>query len=195
MVRGAPTQQRILDAAERLFFGDGIAVTGMDALAAEAGVSVVTIYHHFGSKDGVLQAVLTRRLTAWTTAWDTAIARAATPEDRLLAVFDAIETFRSANGRTQWCCFLSTVSERPSPTGADPDPVHALVRQDTAELVGRLGSLAEAADLTDPRATAATLLVIYNGVLSSLLRGEPEDPFQAARVAARLVVSAARRPG
>jgi AcrR family transcriptional regulator len=58
-------QQRrdlIVDAAERRFLGDGYALTTVAAIAAEAGVSVDTIYKSFGGKPGLVRAVHDRAL-------------------------------------------------------------------------------------------------------------------------------------
>ena len=182
------TRDRLLDAAESLFFGDGIATTGVDRVAAAAGVAVVTLYKHFGSKDNLLREVLERRLRTWTQHWDAAVAAADTPAERLLAVFDAIETFRASAGPTQWCSFLATASERPAPEDAATDPVFELIRQDTRLLTERMAELAREAHCQDPDAVAATMLLLYNGVLSSLLRGEPSAPIARARDAARLML-------
>src|SRR4051812_445350 len=110
------TTDRILDSAEALFFTDGIAVTGVDRVADSAGVAIATLYKHVGSKDGLLQAVLIRRLRSWEEHWDTAIAAAHSPTGRLLAMFDAVASFRASAAPTQWCCFLATASERPRPS-------------------------------------------------------------------------------
>ncbi|WP_196250791.1 TetR/AcrR family transcriptional regulator [Cellulomonas sp. JZ18] len=190
MRRTGDTRERILDAAERLFFRDGIAVTGVDAVAAAAGVAVVTLYKHAGSKDALLRDVLRRRLDSWLVHWDAAVAAARSPRDRLLAVFDAVETFRAAAGPTQWCCFLATASERPLPADGEDDAVLELVRQDTRLVTERLVALAREAGHPDPRATASALLLLYNGVLASLLRGEPADPVPLAREAARTLLDA-----
>lgn len=184
------TRQRILDAAERLFFTEGIAVTGVDRVAAAAGVAVVTLYKHVGSKDNLLREVLARRLDSWTEHWDAAVAAAGSPRERLLAVFDAVESFRAAAGPTQWCCFLATASERPAPAEGERDPVFALVEQDTRLVAGRLEELARGAGCEDPAAVAATLLLLYNGVLASLLRAAPADPVARAREAARALLAA-----
>jgi AcrR family transcriptional regulator len=181
-------RDRVLDAAEHLFFRDGIAITGVDRVAAAAGVAVVTLYKHFGSKDNLLREVLARRLQTWTQHWDAAVAAADTPAERLLAVFDALETFRASAGPTQWCCFLATASERPVPEDAATDPVFELVWQDTRLVTERLAQLAREARCHDPGEVASALLLLYNGVLSSLLRGSPSEPVAHARGAARLVV-------
>ncbi len=184
------TRERILDAAERLFFTTGITASGVDSVAAAAGVSVVTLYKHFGAKDNLLREVLSRRLDSWTVHWDAAIARADSAQERLLAIFSAVETFRAAAGPTQWCCFLATASERPAPEPGASDPVFDLVAADTRLVTGRLVELARDGGYRDPEAVAAALLLVYNGVLSSLLRGQPAEPVRYARAAAQAVLAA-----
>lgn len=188
----ATTRTRILDAAERLFFTDGIAVTGVDAVAAEAGVAVVTLYKHLGSKDNLLREVLARRLESWRAHWDAAVERVEDPEGRLLAVLDAVETFRAEAGPAQWCSFLATASERPVPADPAADPVWTLLQEDTRLLSTRLHELAAQAGLADPDGVAEQLAVLYTGVLASLLRGRPADPVGRARQAARAVLRSAR---
>lgn len=65
---------RILDAAARCFYRDGIWASGVDTLAEEANVSKRTLYNHFGSKDGVIAAYLRQREEHWQTklhqAWE-----------------------------------------------------------------------------------------------------------------------------
>jgi AcrR family transcriptional regulator len=189
-----PVRERILDAAETRFFRDGIAVTAVDQIAGSADVAIATLYKHFGSKDNLLHEVLSRRLTSWNLHWDAAVAAATSDEDRLLAVFDAVDTFRAAAGPTQWCCFLATASERPQVVGGRSDPVLELVEEDTRRIVERLERLAGQAGCADPSTTAAELLLLYNGVLSSLLRGLPAEPATAARrLAAELLAVRLRR--
>ena len=54
----APVRQRILDAATRRYYSDGIRAVSADRLIAEAGVSKVTFYRHFPSKDDLVVAYL-----------------------------------------------------------------------------------------------------------------------------------------
>lgn len=55
-------QGRILDAAARLFLGQGFQATSMRQLAAAAEVNLAAINYHFGSKEGLMQEVLRRHL-------------------------------------------------------------------------------------------------------------------------------------
>jgi AcrR family transcriptional regulator len=56
------TKSRILDAAEVLFMEHGFEATGMRAITAGAGVNLAAVNYHFGSKEDLFEAVLTRRL-------------------------------------------------------------------------------------------------------------------------------------
>lgn len=59
-MRGNPdeTRQRILAAATKLFYSKGIRAVGVDALAAEAGITKRTLYRHYESKDALIAAYL-----------------------------------------------------------------------------------------------------------------------------------------
>ena len=58
----ADTKTRILDAAERLFVEHGFEATSLRQLTSAAGVNLAAVNYHFGSKEELFQAVLTRRL-------------------------------------------------------------------------------------------------------------------------------------
>lgn len=58
----ADTKTRILDAAEGLFTEHGFEATSLRQLTAAAAVNLAAVNYHFGSKEELFQAVLTRRL-------------------------------------------------------------------------------------------------------------------------------------
>jgi AcrR family transcriptional regulator len=63
-VRARPekeTQERILDAAERLFAERGIDAVSVRKVLAAAGVNVSLAHYHFGGRDGLIEALLRRR--------------------------------------------------------------------------------------------------------------------------------------
>src|SRR5438105_10580733 len=53
--------ERILAAADKLFYEQGIRAVGVDTIAAEAGVSKRTLYNHYPTKDDLIAAYLTAR--------------------------------------------------------------------------------------------------------------------------------------
>jgi AcrR family transcriptional regulator len=91
--RARPTAERILDAAERLFAEHGIEAVSVRSVLAEAGVNVALAHRHFGSRDGLVDALVRRavaplnaerlRLLALTEARG----RSATLEDVLRAFY------------------------------------------------------------------------------------------------------------
>jgi AcrR family transcriptional regulator len=54
------TRDRILEAARRVISQNGFADATFEAIAAEAGVAAPTVYAAYGSKSGILQALMTR---------------------------------------------------------------------------------------------------------------------------------------
>ena len=58
----AATKERLLDAAETLFMEHGFEATSLRLITAAAGVNLAAVNYHFGSKEELFQAVLTRRL-------------------------------------------------------------------------------------------------------------------------------------
>jgi len=56
------TKTRILDVAEGLFMEHGFEATSLRQLTSAAGVNLAAVNYHFGSKDGLVRAVFSRRL-------------------------------------------------------------------------------------------------------------------------------------
>jgi TetR/AcrR family transcriptional repressor of mexJK operon len=63
--RGRPRDpersRRIMEAARKHFYAHGLERASVDAIAAEAGVSKMTLYSNFGSKEGLFEAVVQER--------------------------------------------------------------------------------------------------------------------------------------
>ena len=58
--KDAQKRELILSAAERAFFAQGFSAATIERIAADAGVSKVTVYGHFGDKETLFEAVVTR---------------------------------------------------------------------------------------------------------------------------------------
>lgn len=82
-------RDRLLDAAAKLFYNDGIAATGIDAIVKKAGVAKKSLYNNFNSKADLVAAYLQVRHAEWLGLYAQRLAQAATPVERVLAVFDA----------------------------------------------------------------------------------------------------------
>lgn len=64
----ARKRKQLVDAAERIFLENGYAESSVNRIAAEAGVSIKTLYRHFQSKDELFSAVMLATCTSFGTA-------------------------------------------------------------------------------------------------------------------------------
>ncbi|THK37685.1 TetR/AcrR family transcriptional regulator [Ensifer sp. MPMI2T] len=61
MAVNSSTRDRIVSAAAKLFYAEGIRAVSVDAVAEAAGVTKRTLYYHFDSKDDLIAAYLDGR--------------------------------------------------------------------------------------------------------------------------------------
>jgi AcrR family transcriptional regulator len=85
-------EQLVLDTAERLFYARGIRAVGMDELVRETGLSKMSVYRLFPTKDALVGAYLRRTSAAVLDMIDSAVAaHAGNPRAALHAMFDLVE--------------------------------------------------------------------------------------------------------
>ncbi|MFI5963254.1 TetR/AcrR family transcriptional regulator [Streptomyces asoensis] len=87
--RRRPARERLLAAAARRFYADGVAATGIDTITAEAGVAKMSLYNNFSSKADLVRVYLDARHEEWLGLYRVRLERARGPREGVLAVFDA----------------------------------------------------------------------------------------------------------
>jgi len=119
----AGTRERLLDAAEELFASDGIAETSLRTLTRHAGVNLAAVHYHFGSKDGLVDAVVARLAGPLNADRRTALARIdgpPRPEAILAAYFvpviERVEAPRPGGSRTPWVRLIARLESEPPET-------------------------------------------------------------------------------
>lgn len=163
----APARERLLDAAEELFYERGIAATGVDAVLRRAEVAPATLYAHFAGKDALVAAYLLRRHERWRATWDETLQRCGDDVTaRALSVFDALAAFPPQHGGPRGCAFLAAAVEVTDPG----HPAHEWIAADARLLADRLRALAAGTGAADPDALAAELLLLYDGALAARAR-------------------------
>lgn len=80
---------RLLDAAARLFYANGIAATGINAITTAAGVARMSLYNNFSSKNELLLAYVEARHEEWLGLYTRRVGASSDPKAAVLAVFDA----------------------------------------------------------------------------------------------------------
>ena len=152
------THRRLLAAAHELFYGGGIHATGVSAVAERAGVTKMTLYAHFSSKDDLVPLT-----------WRTTTGAGGSSWRRSFQVVrnHATSSWSSATTREmRGCAFVNCAAEFP-----DPDhPARRVIRRHKAGVRERLHGLASEAGAEDPATLAERLFVVLEGayVLSAL---------------------------
>jgi AcrR family transcriptional regulator len=88
--RGARSRETVLDAAERVMARDGYAAASINEIVKEAGIPISSVYHYFGSKDGVLLAVMERGADRFFADLPDIDQRAGSPEQHLQGMTQAL---------------------------------------------------------------------------------------------------------
>ncbi len=112
-----PTRERIIAAAARLFYNEGIRAASVDAVAEKAGVTKKTLYYHFRSKDELIAAYLESRnqptLELFARWFETTKGSAA---DKLRGLFAEFARYTDT-AKWKGCGFLRTTAELASTPG------------------------------------------------------------------------------
>ncbi|MGP4017420.1 TetR/AcrR family transcriptional regulator [Saccharopolyspora sp. 5N708] len=157
--RLTPAGRRVLDVAADLFYRQGIHAVGVEAIAAEAGVTKKTLYACFGSKDQLVTAYLTerdQRWRVWLLRW---IAEHATsPREELLAVFDALEAWMDRED-FRGCGFVNALAEIPE----SEHPARAVIIGQKRWMREYFEQLAAAAGVGNAADFADSALLLYEG--------------------------------
>ncbi|MEV4479107.1 TetR/AcrR family transcriptional regulator [Micromonospora coxensis] len=180
----ATAEERLLAAADTLFYERGVQAVGMDAIRQASGVSLKRAYQLFPSKEQLVEAVLRRRDRAVLAGLEAYTSARATPTARILAVFDYLDDwFRQPDFRG--CAFINSYAE----LGGVSAGVAGLVRGHKRAFTAHLAVLVAAAG--QPPALADQLAVLANGAMvTAAITGSPEPARQAADVARRLLAPA-----
>ena len=184
----AETREHVLGVAHELFYWHGIRATGVDRVAAEAGVAPTTLYRLFASKDDLIAAYIER--AGLYRAWFDAAAAAGGPDprDQILAVFDALGEQVQPQA-CRGCPFLMALAEFPDPA----HPAHRGAVAVKAWVRERLGQLT-ATVAGDGRAEllADQLSLVMEGTYASAQALAADGPARQARTVAESLLAVSR---
>ena len=181
--RPRSVRDRILDSAYELFAHRGIRDVGVDEIIERAGVAKATLYRHFPSKDDLAVAFLERREQRWTRAFVEVEARrrGATPEEQLLAIFDAYdEWFRRDDFEA--CSFVNTLLEMGARHPLGKASIHHL-----ANIRSLVQTLAEAAGVPDAESFARSVHLLMKGSIVSAAEGDLDAAHRAKPMVRALI--------
>ena len=179
------TREQIIQAADALFYGEGIRSTSMDAIAAKASVTKRTIYYHFPSKDDLIAAYLTARdepTFARQTGWLDET-RGDLPE-QVLGLFENLARAMSTP-RWKGCGFIRAAAElagTPGHPALNAGSVHK--KRVEAWLEDRIAR----AGLSEAALRARQVMILLDGAAAQvLIHRDPAYALAAGQAAAALV--------
>src|SRR6201995_3932802 len=110
---GASARERLLEAANELFYAEGVHTVGIDREIERAGVAKASLYNTFGSKDELVRAYLQGRHASSAARIARFLDQQSDPRERLLSVFDAQgELFAQPSFRG--CAFNAPTPQAPA---------------------------------------------------------------------------------
>ena len=188
----ASARDRLLAAANELFYAEGVQTVGIDRIIEHAGVAKGSLYNVFGSKEALVAAYLASRHDGTTGRLTKAIERFEDPRQKILAVFDA-QALLFEQPDFNGCAFIAASTEA-RPGGL----VEAAADRFRAWIRAMFADLAEQTGAPDPASLGRQLHLLYDGA-GLAARMDRSDPgiAQTTRDAAQALLDAAlpRSPG
>ncbi|WP_298815925.1 TetR/AcrR family transcriptional regulator [uncultured Roseibium sp.] len=185
------TRNKIVDAATRLFYREGIRAVSVDAVAAKAGVTKKTLYYHFESKDDLVAEYLSSRdqpnLRLYETWFGAAQGNVA---DKVEAIFQEL-TQAARHPKWQGCGFLRTTAELANQPGHPALRIGAAHKKKFEDWL--TNSLASHG-CTQPGAVSRQVVLLMDGAFSTMLVHRDPSYIQEAGRAAKTLVKGALRP-
>jgi AcrR family transcriptional regulator len=160
--RHSEARERILRTADRLFYDEGIHAVGIKRLVEQAGVTQVTLYRHFNSKDELISAYLHRRAEY---DRDQVLGLvAAYPDDprRSLSEMATVLTDDDFATMARGCPFVNAAAEF---TGVHPARMHAAAHR--AWVTAQIESLLRRLTHRSPTTAAQQLMMLRTGAVVS----------------------------
>ncbi len=152
-------RDELVDSAMKVFYSNGFHNTGLDLILKDSGISRMTLYNHFKSKDELIVAALRRRDEMFRNNLMKFVeSQSKDSAERILAVFDALDAWFNED-TFNGCMFINASAEF-----CDPDcPARRVVAEHKLEILRYIQELCTAADLCDPKELAQQINLLIEG--------------------------------
>nr|WP_237487497.1 TetR/AcrR family transcriptional regulator [Parapontixanthobacter aurantiacus] len=142
----------IVDAASRSFFEHGYAASSIEQISADAGVSKVTVYKHFGDKSALLSAAVERECDRMRGHFELEPTGCGTIAERLFTIGEAMVAFLARPKMIQFERRIAAETER------DPEIGQAFLNSGPRTMMAALARLLEAIDASGDLSIADPML-------------------------------------
>jgi len=172
-------RERLLTAANELFYAEGVHTVGIDRVIERAGVAKASLYGTFGSKEELVRAYLELRSATRRERITKRIARYDNPRDRILGVFDLMaETVAEPTFRG--CAFVNASAEGP----LDDNKVRRVCSDHRAWIRALFTTLVREVGVADPDLVGGQLALLYDGAVVGASMDRNPDAVSDARAMA-----------
>ena len=179
-----PPRERLIESAKNLFCRYGINSVGVDAIVDRAGTAKTTLYKLFGSKDGLVEAVLNREGQTWRSWFLTAIdGPGGSARERLERIGPALKIWFNRDDFFG-CPFINAVGK----SDKTDDRMRTLAIAHKKIVIERLSTLCAEAEIPEPEQTAHAIELIMDGaIVMALITRDPSAADIAARACAAVI--------
>lgn len=180
-------RDELIDAAMRVFYKHGFHASSLDDILNEGGISRMTLYNHFKSKDELIVAAMRRRDEIFRNRMMKFVdSKAKTPIERILAVFEFHEDWFTGN-EFCGCMFINAAAE----FSVADSPQRKIASDHKLAVVRYVQDLCEEAGFTDPHEVSEQLNILLEGaIVAARVVGQVadggKDPGASARMAKRM---------
>jgi AcrR family transcriptional regulator len=180
----ASTRERILEAATELFYARGLRSVSADKIIERVGITKVTFYRHFRTKDELVVAYLEGLAEQERADVAATLTRAAGDADEAIRLFAETIGAVSCQPGFRGCPFINAAAEY-----ADPDhPVRRTVAAHRHWVRAALEEMVTPLGPTDPAGVADELVLLRDGAMVSGYLGDPATVSRSLHRAARAVL-------
>jgi len=178
-------RERLLAAANELFYAEGIHTVGIDRVIERAGVAKASLYSTFGSKDELVRAYLRLRAEARRKRVTERLAMHVTARDRILAIFELLgET--ACDPAFRGCAFVNATAEGPRAE----NKVMQVCSESRAWMLELFTDLAHEAGAAEATRLGRQLALVYDGAIVACSMESGPDPAAEARSMAAALIDA-----
>ncbi len=153
--------RHLIETALKMFYMNGFQATGIDTVLNESGVSKMTLYNNFGSKEELILATLRLRDLRWRRWFVNFVeAAATTPEGKILATFDALDAWINEKN-FYGCMFINAAAEH----GGLDDPIRKEASEHKRLVRDYLVKIASECKTDKPEDLATQIFLLNEGVI------------------------------
>jgi AcrR family transcriptional regulator len=185
-------RERLLAAANELFYEEGVHTVGIDRVIERAGVAKASLYSTFGSKEELVRAYLQQRAEARQQRVSMRIAQTEDPRARILSVFDLLGEL-TADPKYRGCAFVNASAEG---RRDEKSKVSQVCLDSRSWLRGLFTELARDCGAADAEELGHQLVVLHDGAaVAASMERDLAAAGRAKTMAAALIASAAGSRG